>query len=113
MWNLQEPRGISRQILTPSGVRSWRLGRRGRTPCNTCAPKETPTRRSKGRNAPPLLHQGVASWTTMETPWARVGAALRAARKAQQLTQAELAARADVSAGTIRAIERGTEFQKV
>ncbi|CAG6392728.1 helix-turn-helix domain-containing protein [Streptomyces cocklensis] len=49
----------------------------------------------------------------METPWARVGTALRAARKAQELTQAELAARADVSAGTIRAIERGQEFQKV
>lgn len=49
----------------------------------------------------------------METPWVRVGAAVRAARKAQELTQAELAGRAGVSAGTIRAIERGTEYGSV
>lgn len=49
----------------------------------------------------------------METPWARVGDAVRAARKAQDLTQAELGARANVSTATIRAIERGTEYGSV
>lgn len=49
----------------------------------------------------------------MDTPWARVGAAVRTERKAQGLTQADLAGRAGVSTGTIRAVERGQEFQKV
>lgn len=49
----------------------------------------------------------------MDTPWARVGAAVRAARDAQGLTQAQLGERAGVSAGTIRAIERGQQFAKV
>lgn len=50
---------------------------------------------------------------TMDRGWKRVGDAVRAARKAQGLTQAELGALIDVSSGTIRAIERGTEFSKV
>lgn len=49
----------------------------------------------------------------METGWTRVGAAVKAARAGQNLTQDGLAARVGVGTSTIRAIERGTEFAKV
>lgn len=49
----------------------------------------------------------------METGWELVGAAVRAARDGQKLTQEELGDRVGVSTGTIRAIERGQRFTKV
>lgn len=49
----------------------------------------------------------------MDTRWGRVGTAVRSARNAQGLTQAQLGELIGVSGGTIRAVERGQEFAKV
>lgn len=49
----------------------------------------------------------------MERDWARLGAAIAAARKAKGLKQPDLGGRVGVSRGTIQAIERGQGFAKV
>lgn len=47
----------------------------------------------------------------MDDRWARLGKALAASRRAQNLTQADVAAEAGVGLATIQSIERGTQVK--
>jgi DNA-binding XRE family transcriptional regulator len=50
-------------------------------------------------------------WTPDD--WARLGKALKAARRARMLTQPQVAARTDLSPQTVKDIEAGHEYRKV